>query len=38
LRHVPFSDEDLVVLERLIGLLIEERQNDFREPLEDGGY
>tara|TARA_R110002020_G_scaffold5697_1_gene23403 strand:- start:37 stop:510 length:474 start_codon:yes stop_codon:yes gene_type:complete len=35
LRHVPFSDEDLAVLERLIGLLVEERRRDFREPLED---
>tara|TARA_R110002110_G_scaffold87685_3_gene228293 strand:- start:353 stop:715 length:363 start_codon:yes stop_codon:yes gene_type:complete len=37
LRHVPFSDEDLSVLERLIGLLITDRRNDFREPLEDEG-
>jgi len=37
LRHVPFSDEDLAVLERLIALLIEERRRDFREPLEDEG-
>jgi len=35
LRHVPFSDEDLAVLERLIALLIDERARDFREPLED---
>jgi hypothetical protein len=35
LRHVPFSDEDLSVLERLIALLIEDRQRGFREPLED---
>ena len=35
LRHVPFSDEDLAVLERLIALLIEERRRDFREPYED---
>jgi hypothetical protein len=35
LRHVPFSDEDLAVLERLIELLITDRRNDFREPLED---
>jgi hypothetical protein len=38
LRHVPFSDEDLAVLERLIDLLVDERQREFREPLEDGSY
>jgi hypothetical protein len=37
LRHVPFSDEDLAVLERLIGLLVTDRRNNFREPLEDEG-
>jgi hypothetical protein len=37
LRHVPFSDEDLSVLERLIDLLVDERRRDFREPLEDEG-
>jgi len=35
LRHVPFPDEDLAVIERLIGLLIDERGRDFREPLDD---
>jgi len=35
LRHVPFSDEELAVLERLIGLLSDERSRDFREPLDD---
>ena len=38
LRHVPFSDEDLAVLERLIDLLVDERRREFREPLEDGSY
>ena len=37
LRHIPFSDEDLAVLERLVELLILERRRDFREPLEDEG-
>ena len=35
LRHVPFSDEDLAVLEGLIDLLVDERSRNFREPLED---
>jgi len=38
LRHVQFSDEDLAVLERLIDVLVLERQREFREPLEDGSY
>ena len=38
LRHVEMSDEDLAVLERLIDVLVLERQREFREPLEDGSY
>jgi len=38
LRHVEMSDEDLAVLERLVNVLILERQREFREPLEDGSY
>ena len=38
LRHVQFSDEDLAVLERLIDVLVLERQREFKEPLEDGSY
>ena len=35
LRHVPFSDEDLAVLERLIALLVEDRRDEFESPAED---